>query len=643
MLYLPISENTITTVLSAGDAVALETVSNALGRSQIAALFLIQKSATLAAEMLAQPRSAHQMHKALERQLAQFIEAGNELPQATLRDYFRRNHDTDALHQGLSGLRDLNVGLMSDDEAARQDYIDPDGGWAFGYRSSALPRRPKPVDEQQRILSDFRANRNEHLHVSGFAGTGKTRLIEGISAELDYDRLLLLAPTQHQLASVTGRLDGTPKKFTAMTIGKLASATLREHHLLKYDADTEGRMMHRLGLGDSALVTIMGYDSIGDLSPKQVVACVARMVGKYCHSRDANITLKHIPVEYQHMPREQREQVKALAQEYWRLLYYPDPDIKLPLREYHQVKMLALTDLPLPPRYSHLIVDEAHELSKPALQILDRATQASITLGDQYQVLQQRAPARRSKGVRQRQMLHSFRAGDNTSPLYNKLIASHPSAAPGEFEGDRNKKTTISYYERFAIPEQPCAILTRSPWHLFSLMQRLIAASARFYLLTGHRDPRFLSQLHQRNDLNQLIGDALELFHGSSRPSHRLLRQYDHWQDFMHAQDDPILKKVETAFRNGYGSAELEKAFASSEATLSPKPTEDLYIIGGVEDAKNHEFSRVMLMPDALKLEDDSEAARADRINHLYTAISRARDELMLPARLRDLVEQAGY
>jgi len=520
------------------------------------------------------------------------------------------------------GAKALNL-RVSLSELRGVPYIGPGGGWEFGYRSSALPRRRKPVDEQQRILSDFRANRNDPMHVSGFAGTGKTRLIEDISSQLDSSHVLLVAPTQHQLASVTRRLNGN---LQAMTIGRLASATLREHQQLKYDTDTEGRLMHRLGLSNSALAAMMGYDGIGELSPKQVADCVARMVSKYCYSADTNITLKHIPAEHRQLPRDQRDQFKPLAQEYWRLLHYPDADISLPLREHHLVKMLSLTDLPLPADYSHLIVDEAHELSKPALQILDRASQATITFGDQYQVLQQRSAPKRTQGIRQRSMLHSFRAGNNSAPLYNSLIAAHPSAPPGEFEGERDRKTRIAYYQRFAIPDQHCAILTRSNWHLFSLMQRLVAANARFHLLPGGR-----------RDLDQLIGEALELFHASSRPSHRLLRQYDSWQDFMHDQSDPILKKIDTAFRNGYSSQDLEATLARGEQLHSA----DSYIIGRIEDAKNREFSRVMLMPDAMVLDDDSEFGRADRINHLYTAISRARDELMLPVRMRELVEQS--
>ena len=621
MLYLPISENAIGTVLSASDAAEFDAVSDGLRRAEIAALLLIQKSGQQPDSMLSQQHGAHQLHKALERQLARFIEVANELPQATLREYFSSNCDPDTLQQGLTRLNTIKVGLMSDDEAARQDYITATGGWDFGYRSAQLPQHRDPADEQQRILSEVRADRDEPLHVAGFAGTGKTRLIENISAELDSQRLLLVAPTSQQLAGITQRLSGSVQ---AMTIGRLASATLHEHHYLKYDADTEGRLMHRLGLSDSALARMMGYTDIGELHARQVAACIARMVSKYCHSADANISLKHIPVQYQDLPRAERDQFKAMAQEYWRLLHYPDARIKLPLREYHLVKMLSLTELPLPTDYSHLIVDEAHELSKPALQILDRSSQISITFGDQYQLLRHRAVPKRHEGVRQRYMTQSFRAGANSAPLYNRLLAAHPSAPSGEFAGNRGKQTRISFYASFTVPDEYCALLTRSNWQLFALMQRLLAAQARFHLLPG-----------ARRDLDSLIGGALELFHGSSRPSHRQLRQYDHWRDFIEAQSEPIVSKVETAFRNGYRSEDLERALASSEQTA----TADCYIIGRIADAKNHEFSRVMLTPDVLLLEDSSSFSEAERINHVYTGISRARDEIMLPEQLRDLLE----
>ena len=93
--------------------------------------------------------------------------------------------------------------------------------------------------------------------------------------------------------------------------------------------------------------------------------------------------------------------------------------------------------------------------------------------------------------------------------------------------------------------------------------------------------------------------------------------------------------KVETAFHNEYSSADLEATLARAEET----PSSNTYIIGRIEDAKNREFSRVMLMQDALVLEEDSDFGRANRINHLYTGISRARDELILPLRLREWVE----
>lgn len=161
--------------------------------------------------------------------------------------------------------------------------------------------------------------------------------------------------------------------------------------------------------------------------------------------------------------------------------------LQLPVRGYHRIKELSLSPSAcIEPGYTHVIVDEAHDLPLPMAQFLDRCPLPVITLGDSCQRLDG-AVAERAPHVRRREIFHSLRAGHEMEGAVHALIENNPVVHVHPLEGNRQQDTWVIYYptDRLSIPEDPTTILVWSEWGLFEWFQRLANAWARFSLLPG--------------------------------------------------------------------------------------------------------------------------------------------------------------
>src|SRR5690606_31263847 len=134
-------------------------------------------------------------------------------------------------------------------------------------------------------------------------------------------------------------------------------------------------------------------------------------------------------------------------------------------------KFLSLTDLAIPEYLTHILVDEAHDLTPPMLQILDRSPQAIITLGDRFQRLTGVTPDR-SQRIRRSEINLTVRAGRDIEPVLNPLIETHPAGFSMPLVGSAHLQTRIRYYSRPGLPTTPTTILTGDNWSLFEWYQR---------------------------------------------------------------------------------------------------------------------------------------------------------------------------
>ena len=209
-LYLPVSESTLLAVLD--DALSWESALQALTMPEIASLFLLANLSGL----------REHKHLAAERVLAETVEScgqqvdRNGLPD--LIDYALQNLDRKSVDTGFHLLPEFRIGLLDDETVKRKAYLSYKGLWDYGfqqrYRENLANQRVNTIyDSQQYLLSaeqtrvyrEFEAQKDEHMHIQGYAGTGKSSVIKSLLTmfEASSGQVLVLAAYKRQLDALS--------------------------------------------------------------------------------------------------------------------------------------------------------------------------------------------------------------------------------------------------------------------------------------------------------------------------------------------------------------------------------------------------------------------------------------------------------
>ncbi|MDR6710980.1 hypothetical protein J2W83_000570 [Pseudomonas hunanensis] len=579
-----------------------------------------------------------------ERRFAEMLRIADEV-EASAPSQFQqqvaKRFDAEAFAMGLGMLGENGIGLLSDEiPVDPADMRDSEGGWNFrfadSYRQRVTPLQPVSLpslssdlrlsDQQNRLLREFLSGVDESVAVQGFAGTGKTFLIHQFARLLDPQRTLLLAMTEGQLRALQARVKDA-SAFTALTFGQLAD------DILNRDLTSNGwrlRDPYRSKLSwrpqEAQVVRWLGIPDIGPLAARDVVALCIKAVRSFCRSGDATLQLQHLPWMGPGFSPLDQEVLLEKARLYWQQLIRPAArEIQLPVRDYHRVKLLSLTLEVIDSQFSHVIVDEAHELSAPMLAVLDRSPQAIITLGDDLQNLNGLSP-HHGNFIRQRVIDHSLRAGPAMEGVLNPLILAHPSHIQAAFSGSAEHYTRVSFFDTVTVPEQPTALIVDDEWGLFGWFQRLTHQGVPFVLLQG-----------ARKEFELFVEDCIELYRHGTRPRHNMLFRYASWQALEQDKgDDKAFAAVATMLRKGYSPEHFAKAKSRYRWDKAPK-----LFLGRVRDVKNMEFARVMVSPELMVAPTlgNNRNERARMLAGLYTACSRARHELIVPGGMLDWVK----
>jgi hypothetical protein len=295
------------------------------------------------------------------------------------------------------------------------------------------------------------------------------------------------------------------------------------------------------------------------------------------------------------------------------------------IRMYHQIKYAALNRWRIPERYTHVLIDECHNLSRAMTQILGSGSQTVISFGDEYQRIHG-LMQRRSHSIRQRVITQSVRSGMEVERIINPIIEIHPSSETKDaFRGNRWNRMSISYYDKPYVPNEPTTILVTDNWALFEWAQRLAAERIEYTLLSS------------RNDLSVFVQDCIELYRNEVRGRHRELFRFETWRDlarYFHGHSG--FQRIESMLSKEYGLEDWQTALAKSPEHRSAK-----YSLGLIEDARNKEFDAVMITPEAVTVafrEDQQSLRKICSI--IYLAVTRARQRLIAPSGLRDWIEQ---
>lgn len=634
-LFLPVSERTLGALLGSGGS--LEGQIARLSVAQVGALVVLQSLVDLKGNSRVVP----------ERLLANAIATGNAQAAHDGHEAFIASAlnvlDRERIRQGSLLLPNFGIALLDDATVGQARYLKVDGGWDSSFRErhrEQLIRHLQRIDgpngeprrilsaEQTRIWSELKAQSDDHLHVQGYAGTGKSFLITSLLDILASSgaQVLLLAERKQQLDALL--FGQPPRQMYAKTFGMLADEMIPANLTAAGHRRTRRGRYFRAPVSDSEVIRFLGVCATSEFQAQYLVEAVRATVVRYCYSGDEEIDRVHIPEQYAaRFDSVTQNVVLHHATELWKATVSPLPgDFRPPVRDFHRIKLAALGGWKIPSRYTHVLIDECHHLSRSMLQIVDNATQAVISLGDEYQNLRGTAQSR-SGHIRHREVTQAVRSGPLIEQMVNPIIAVHPARTKSPFVGNQLQKTVVEFYSTMAVPEQATTILVCDPWGLFEWSQRLAMQNLDFELIGNAAD------------LNLFVSGCIDLFHRGARARHARLFRFDTW-DAVAARyhSNAGFQRIDRMLRKGYSSENWARA-----SQQFVKRRNNTYALGLIEDAHNREFESVMLAPEVADFVWSTESREiAEAGSAVYVAVTRARRRLLVPERLRHWIEQVS-
>ncbi|MCQ4298084.1 AAA family ATPase [Pseudomonas stutzeri] len=632
IFYLPIAR---TTLHQLQDAQHLESfLASSSTAEQIALIFLLH---------LPRIAAANPSSTALERAFARALEKAstrksgepNYDPASDIRGCFLPGTVTDR----LKSLPQYRIKLLTAGEVRQADYLSRlDRLWDFSFwvrqreREKVLQHPVSRPDGSISLLSrsqsvlynEMRNNMEESLHVQAYAGAGKTFLISYLFELLDPDRTLLLSNTPGQVKALTERITRLcgiePDKLHAMTIGVLASRIINGNRTRDSWIITDHqRTYQQYAVSSNQIAQWLQLPRVGGLSPATVATICQRTVKSYCESSARSFNASHLPAIAVPLTQADVCILLELSETLWREIVSPsEPWIRLPIRHVHRIKFLSLRRDVIPERFTHVVVDECHELTPAMLTILDRSPQAVITLGDEFQSLS-RLAARRGNFIRPRIITESVRAGAQMGQVLNPLIIAHPSTFKDPFVGRAEHRTDVVQYDELEIPNDPTTVLCANEWGVLDWVLRLIDAGARF------RVPEKLAL-----GIHLLVSDLFELYSHGTPARHRNLLSFHSWD---HLQDSigavPGLARFTRRVERGGSLTDFLNDLSQHQQENAP------ITLMRAEDAKNQEFDRVVVSPDFLRMPKLNDVSGLGTLcASLYTAASRAKHKLIVPGQI---------
>jgi hypothetical protein len=625
-LYLPISDPLLDRVLD--ERRPLPEALAGLAVPQLAALVVVQ---CVGAGTVSAPG----------RMLAEMISLGNRWErQAGLAEFASQTLaalDRDRLRAGRQRLPELAIVLLEPGDLDERTYLTAEGEWNSAFHARYREKLARTLTraggvrgesrlltpQQGRIFREAEAQTDEDLHVQGYGGAGKSHLITTLVGMLVAGgaAVALVAERKGQLDELVARI-GQVEGVRPLTFGTLMDEVVPPDLTQPGHRRMRRRDRSRATMSDENLARHLGIHPAGELSAVAIVRIVRGTVSAFCRGEAAEIDAVHIPMSAPPLDPATRLLVLHHATELWKAITGASAaDFSPPVRDYHRIKWAALCGWKLPARYTHVLMDECHDLPRPLLQIVEHGRQTVITLGDEYQNLQAR-PQYRSGDVRHRALTVSVRSGPLIEGIVNPIIAAHPGRTKLPFRGSPFTRLEVLYYDRAELPAEPVVVLVHDEWGLFEWAQRL-AEKGEFALLSS------------ADMLNMFVSDCVELHRHGTRPRHAALFRFASWEAVAaRHSDNPGFARIDRMLARGYTA--MDWARTLERACGGPRG----YQLARVEDVRNKEFATVMLAQDVIDWAwRTRQSARAEAGSAIYVAVTRARRRLYLPQRLKAWIE----
>jgi hypothetical protein len=631
-LFLPISQQQLSSVLDAN--VKVEESLATLDRPQFASLVLLQSLTTLPIDQAS--RAEFLLSRALDALNAQAADVGV----AELRRMMASALDRERITAGHSLLDDYGIALLEHELVGWRSYLNEHGGWDQTFcdrhrqrlrerlQRIALPSGEGRLltSQQSGVYRTVLAQSDDHLHVQGYAGSGKSLLIHVLLDLLRKEerRVLVLAERSRQLRALMAGTEGLGQ-VDGLTFGQLAAVITPPDLISKAQRGKYYENDSRNPMSDDEMVRHLGVHAVGGCSALQIVRLARKTVARFCLTADAEIGEQHLSDEVDDPV--VRQLVLHHSSELWAATVAPGAgDFRPPMRAAHRIKLAALQQWRIPGKYSHVLLDESHDLSKPILQILDVSPQPAISFGDEYQSLRRRAHSR-ANTIRRCVITHSVRSAKAIEAIANPIIHAHPGETKDAFMGHRKFRAEVFYYSAPEIPARPTAILVKDFWELFDWAQRLASRGLTIRPLSDFAG------------LGQWVEDCMELYSHGVRPRHGALFRYHSWDDVRGAfGQHRSFRRMDEFLQAGT----QREHWHQITQHVAPRAT-DGYAVGQIEDVRNLEFPDVMLAPKVVgDLWSAEFNVRTEATSSVYVAVTRAQHRLLVPTSLRDWIEARG-
>lgn len=642
-LFLPVSNTTIDSVLSesiidSGDGdldISLLQSSTFLSLSlhEIAAIYILNKLTEL----------RNSSNPVIEKALYNFIAIGNESQSdRSLAKQLASRFSTLSIRKGREVAKNRDIFFLPDPDVKARDFLDSSGNWDYSFKTrykhpdiqeSVTITLPESEDQelfssQHQIFRQIeRSLSDEHVQIQGYAGTGKTHMLSAVS-EILLSRqergktIIALTNSSAQLQALKKALHSD---IRTMTFGQLASLIISKNVSGQTNNHLSRSVREHAPNPISELAQELKLNSIGPYSANRVSSILFQMVARYCWSREKSITREFLPKWVGTLSDEDAGYLVANAQLLWELVVNPPSNfpIKIPVRNYHAVKYVSLMELRIPDYFSHIIVDESHDLSEAMTDILERSTQGYTGLGDTFQSVNGYT-SRRKVPVIEGSMKNSIRTPGRLEDVVNFSLQLHPQSVTDDFIANRQRTSQVIYYDRPEVPVKPSAIWVDDLWEMFEWAERLSAVGLPFRVLGSS------------TQLDQFVHGCIRLYR-ENRPAKVIaLGRYNNWSSVMSQNGrHRSVKHINRLFERGYKADNWER-------TKKLQSESAKYVIGLFQNARNHEFDSVMLAPAIIHQlynvkksmaseTRDAKMARSTLASRLYLGITRSRHTLILP------------
>ena len=290
--------------------------------------------------------------------------------------------------------------LMSVSDVANKSYLEQKNRWRYGCSKEfnqvfikrnilGLQRNVSLSTEHDRLIRAIEAEPDEPMAIQGFAGVGKTYLITTLAASLGAKGLsvVALAHTRQQLTALMERTQAV----RGLTLAELMKELVYPGEPApRPSRGSRYRMGQRFNRTYEQMAHILGIQPLQRAKPPEVAKIAWKTVTSFCHNSGHEITTEHLPATIKsHWCASDKVILVEIARRMWEVIVNPpNQESELPMRIYHQIKHADVEGKVLPPTIRIALVDEAHDLPLPIINILERTPppQATFTFGDRYQI-----------------------------------------------------------------------------------------------------------------------------------------------------------------------------------------------------------------------------------------------------------------